>query len=210
LVLRLNQETDHRFWCQTGRNRRTNFEAKLEKIVVTDFGAKPAKTVAAGFEAKPLEIIATVFEAKPVKIVTVGFDAKPVETITTGFEAKPVKTVWVVLRQNHSQTVNLSFKAQPRNPRSYSPRARCRPHTAPPDLSTARLPSARPVRPSPIFCTRSATPITVFIVARHTVPATYTPWDMQTWFSKWNKDKRKTKWNCLRFKFKTHQVNNSS
>jgi hypothetical protein len=59
----------------------------------------------------------------------------------SGFEAKPVKTARVVLRPNHSQTVDPGFKAQPRNPCSKSPRARCRPHTAPPDLSTARPPS---------------------------------------------------------------------
>jgi hypothetical protein len=82
LVLRLNQETDHRFWGQIGRTIITSFEAKLEK------------TVAAGFEAKPPK------------------------TVATSFEAKPVKTVWVVLRPNHSQTVDLGFKAQPRNSRS--------------------------------------------------------------------------------------------
>jgi hypothetical protein len=39
------------------------------------------------------------------------------ETVAVGFEAKPVKTVRVVLRPNHSQTVDLGFEAQPRNPR---------------------------------------------------------------------------------------------
>jgi hypothetical protein len=34
------------------------------------------------------------------------------------FEAKPAKTGWVVLRPNHSQTVDLGFEAQPRNLRS--------------------------------------------------------------------------------------------
>jgi hypothetical protein len=94
LVLRLNQETHHRFWDQT------------EKTVATSFEAKLVKTVAAGFEVKPLETVA------------IGFEAKPVKTVTTGFEAKPVKTIRVVLRSNHSQTVDLDFEAQPRNPRS--------------------------------------------------------------------------------------------
>jgi hypothetical protein len=102
LVLRLNQGTDHRFWGQTIT---TSFESKLEKTVATGFEAKPMKSVTAGFEAKPLETVAT------------GFEAKPSETVTTDFEVKPVKTIRVVLRPNHSQTVDLGFKAQPRNPR---------------------------------------------------------------------------------------------
>jgi hypothetical protein len=76
------------------------------------------KTVAAGFEAKPLETVVTGFQAKPAKTIAAGFEAKPLETI------------------------DLGFKAQPRNLRSTSPHARCRPHTAPPDLSITRPPSA--------------------------------------------------------------------
>jgi hypothetical protein len=64
------------------------------------------KTVTASFEAKLLEIVATCFEAKPL------------ETVATGFEAKPVKIVRVDLRPNHSQTIDLGFKAQSRNSRS--------------------------------------------------------------------------------------------
>jgi hypothetical protein len=79
------------------------------------------------------------------------------------------------LRPNHSQTVDLSFKAQSRNSCSSSPRARCRLHTASPDLSIARPPSTRLVRPSPVLCTRSPTPATILIAARHVAPATYTP-----------------------------------
>jgi hypothetical protein len=99
------------FEAKLGESVATSFEAKLEKIVVTGFEAKPEKTVAAGFEAKPLETIAP------------GLEAKPPETVAPGFEAKPVKTVRVVLKPNHSQTVDLGFEAQPRNPPSLSPRA---------------------------------------------------------------------------------------
>jgi hypothetical protein len=91
-----------------------------------------------GFEAKPGETVATNFETKLEKTVAARFETKPLETVATSFEAKPVKTVRLVLRPNHSETVDLSFEAQPRNPRSSSPHARCRPHTAPPNLSTAR------------------------------------------------------------------------
>jgi hypothetical protein len=94
-----------------------------------------------GFEAKPGEVVTTSFEDKLEKTVVTGFEAKPAKTVSAGFEAKPLETVRVVLRPNHSQTIDLGFEAQLRNPRSLSPRARCRPHTAPPDLSTARPPS---------------------------------------------------------------------
>jgi hypothetical protein len=58
------------------------------------------------------------FEAKPEETVATSFEAKLEKTVATGFEVKPVKTVQVVLRPNHSQTADLGFKAQPRNPRS--------------------------------------------------------------------------------------------
>jgi hypothetical protein len=93
------------FWGST-KKPTTGFEAKLGQTVTTSFEAKQEKTVAASFEVKPLETVAA------------GFKAKPPETIATGFDAKPVKPVRVVLRINHSQTVDIGFKAQPRNSRS--------------------------------------------------------------------------------------------
>jgi hypothetical protein len=62
----------------------------------------------------------------------------------------------VVLRQNHKnrshrleaeprETVDLGFEARPRNPSSSSPCARCKPHTASPDLSIVRSSSPRSV-----------------------------------------------------------------
>jgi hypothetical protein len=172
------------------------------KKPTTGFEAKPGETVATGFEVKLEKTVATGFKAKPAKTIATGFEAKPLETVVTGFEAKSAKTIQVVLRPNHSQTVNLGFKAQPRNLCSSSLRAWCRPHTTP--LST------RPVRSSPTLCTRSPTPATVLVATRHAAHATCTPRDKQTWFSKQNKDKRKTKWNYPGFKFKHHQVNDSS
>jgi hypothetical protein len=234
LVLRLNQETGACFEAKPGetittsfmvkleKTVATSFEAKLEKTVTTGFEAKPEKTVATGFEAKPLETVAADFEAKPPETIATCFEAKPVktvrvvlrpnhsQTVTTDFEAKLVKTVRVVLRPNHSQTIDLGFKAQSRNPRSSFSRARRRPHTVPPDLSIARPPSTRPVRSSPVLYTRSPTPTTILIIACHAAPATCTPRDKQTQFSKRNKDKRKTKRNYPGFEFKPRQVNDSS
>jgi hypothetical protein len=88
LVLRLNQETHHRFEAKPGETVATSFEAKLEKTIATGFEAKPEKTIAAGFEFKPLETVATTFEAKSTKLVR------------------------VVLRPNHSQTMAIGFEAQ--------------------------------------------------------------------------------------------------
>jgi hypothetical protein len=70
-----------------------------------------------GFEVKPGETVATSFEAKLEKTVATGFEAKPAKTVASGFEVKPLETIRVVLRPNHSQTVDIGFKAQPRNPR---------------------------------------------------------------------------------------------
>jgi hypothetical protein len=89
-----------------------------------------------------------------------------------------------VLRPNHSQNVDLGFEAQPRNPQSSSPHARCRPHMAPPYLSTARPSSTQHVRPSPVLCTRSPTPATVLVAACYAAPATCTPRDKQMRFFK--------------------------
>jgi hypothetical protein len=116
----------------------------------------------------------------------------------------------VVLRPNNYQTVDLGFEAQLRNQRSSSSRARCRPHTAPPDLSIDWPPSTRPVRPYPVLCTRSPTPATILVVARHATPATCTQRDKQTRFSKQNRDKTKTKRNYPGFEFKPRQINDSS
>jgi hypothetical protein len=55
----------------------------------------------------------------------------------------------VVLRPNHRQTIDLGFEAQPRNPCSSSPRARCRLHTALPDLLIIRPLSTRPMSDHP-------------------------------------------------------------
>jgi hypothetical protein len=73
------------------------------------------KKPTADFEAEPGETVATSFGSKLELIVATSFEAKPVKTVAAGFEAKPLETVQVVLRPNHSQTVDLGFEAQPRN-----------------------------------------------------------------------------------------------
>jgi hypothetical protein len=111
------------------RNHRGNFNAQIIKPELPVLSLKsgnpspswfwgPTKKPTTGFEAKPGETVTTSFEVKLEKTVATGFEAKPLENVATGFVAKPAKTVRVVLRPNHSQTVDLGFEAQPRNPRS--------------------------------------------------------------------------------------------
>jgi hypothetical protein len=100
-----------------------------------------------GFEAQPRNRRHR-FWGQTRETVTTGFEAKTKKTVATDFEAKTEKTVIVILRPNHWQTVDLNFEAQPRNLRSSSPRARCRPYTVSLDLSITRPLITRPVRPS--------------------------------------------------------------
>jgi lipid II:glycine glycyltransferase (peptidoglycan interpeptide bridge formation enzyme) len=65
------------------------------------------------------------------------------------------------------------------------------------------------VRPFLVLCTRSPTPATILVTARHAAPATCTSQDKQTRFFKRNKEKVKQP-KCPRFKFKPRQVNDSS
>jgi hypothetical protein len=120
-----------------------------------------------------------------------GFEAQ-IRNRCHRFWGQITETVPVVLRPNHWQTIDLGFEAQPRNPRTSSPRAWCKLHTVPPDLSINRPLSTWHVRPSPILCTRSSTPATILVTVRHAAPAAYTPREKQTRFSKRTKDKGKT------------------
>jgi alkanesulfonate monooxygenase SsuD/methylene tetrahydromethanopterin reductase-like flavin-dependent oxidoreductase (luciferase family) len=111
------------------RNHRGDFEAQITKPELPVLSPKPGnppppwfwgstKKPTIAFEAKPGETVTTSFEAKLEKTVATGFEAKPAKTVAAGFEAKPLEIVQMVLRPNHSQTTDLGFKAQPRNPRS--------------------------------------------------------------------------------------------
>jgi hypothetical protein len=104
------------------RNRHSDFEAQITKpeqpVLRPKLGNPPlpwfwgsTKKPTTSFEAKPGENITTSFEVKLEKTVAAGSEAKPLETVATGFEAKPMKIALMVLRPNHSQTVNLGFEA---------------------------------------------------------------------------------------------------
>jgi hypothetical protein len=105
------------FWGPNHQNRAADFEGQTGRNHRHLFWGQTKKSTTS-YEAKPGETIATSFEAKLEKTVAAGFKAKPLETVATGFEAKPVKTVRVVLWPNDSETIDLGFEAQSRNPRS--------------------------------------------------------------------------------------------
>jgi hypothetical protein len=107
-------------------NHHEDFKTQITKTELSVLRSKPrnppppyfwgsTKKPTTSFEAKPEETVAISFDAKLEKTVVARFEAKPLETVGTGFEPKPTKTIWVVLRSNHSQTVDLGFKAQPKN-----------------------------------------------------------------------------------------------
>jgi hypothetical protein len=114
-VLWCNRQTKaHLFLRPKPRNRRGDFEAQITKPELSVLRPKlenPPPTWFSGSTKKP----SAGFEAKPGETIATSFEAKLEKTVATGFEAKPAKTIRVVLRRNHSQTVDLDFEAQPRN-----------------------------------------------------------------------------------------------
>jgi hypothetical protein len=132
------------------------------------------------------------------------------ETVTTSFEAKLGETIPVILRRNHRQTVDLGFDAQPRNSRSLSPHAWYRPHTVSPELSIIKPPSTRPVLDHPW----SSAPGLLLLPRTSSLPTMphLPPVHHET-----NKhdspNERNIKVKQLKrrgFRFKPHQINNSS
>jgi hypothetical protein len=69
------------------------------------------------FEAQTEKPFTTLVLRLNQETIATSFEAKLEKTVATCFEVKPAKTVRVVLRPNHSQTVDLGFEAQTRNPR---------------------------------------------------------------------------------------------
>jgi hypothetical protein len=93
------------FWVTNHQTRAADFEAQI---------GKPSTTLVLRLNQESYHW----FWGQTEKTVTTNFEAKLVKTVAAGFKAKPAKTVWVVLKLNHSQTIDLGFEAQPRNPRS--------------------------------------------------------------------------------------------
>jgi hypothetical protein len=99
------------------RNRRDDFEAQIIKPELPVLRPKPRNPPSSWFWGS-IKKPTTGFQAKPGETVATSFEVKLEKTVVPSFEDKPAKSVWVILRQNHSQTVDLGFEDQPRNPRS--------------------------------------------------------------------------------------------
>jgi hypothetical protein len=123
---------------------------------------------------------------------------------STDFEGKSKKTVTIILRLNYWKIIDFDFEVQLKNSWSSSLRVRYRSHTASPDIPIVWSSSTRPVWPSSIVYIRSPNPVMIFIAVWHAAPATCkrdSP----------NKTKIKVKQQKYpEFKFKTHQINDSS
>jgi hypothetical protein len=99
------------------KNRRDDFDAQITKSELPILRPKLENPPPPWFWGSNNKLTPD-FEAKPGETVATSFEAKLEKTVTVGFEAKLLKIIQVVLRPNHSQSVDLGFKAQPRNPRS--------------------------------------------------------------------------------------------
>jgi hypothetical protein len=151
----------------------------------------------------------------------VGFVAQPINHSSLGFEAQTKKPSWWFCGPNHQttaasfeaqigKTVNLSLEAEPRNSRSPSSCARCRPHTVSPNISIIQSPSIWPVLGHP----RSSAP-SLLILAQSSLLLTMSnlsPTNHETskCVSPHDTNNRVEPLKSPRFKFKPRQVNYSS
>jgi hypothetical protein len=152
--------------CTTHRRASVSLEVRLKTLAwlasrwskPSDLDACPAPNhPPIGFVTQPTNRSLLSFEAQTRKL-TRWFWGINHQTRDVGFEAQTGKPPTLVLRFNQetrpwfwgsTKKPNLGFEAQLRNPRSSSPRSRCRPHTTSPDLPIARPPSTRPVLDQP-------------------------------------------------------------
>jgi hypothetical protein len=178
-----------------------------------------------GFEAQPISHRPLGFEAQNKKPSWWFWDSNH-QTIATGFEAQTGKPEPPILRSNQKKPSPPVLRPKQRKPSVLVLRPNRRklsqwfwgqttdklsqwfwgqtthkPSTLVLELNQETYVPRLHVWPSLILCTRSSTPIIIFIATYHAAPATCTPWDKQTWFSKWNKDKVKLP-KCFGFEFK--------
>jgi hypothetical protein len=139
----------------------------------------------------------TVLRPKPGNL-SKWFLGQTTRTIATGFEAKP------------GETVDLSFVAKPRNPRTSSPYVWCRSHTASPNISIVRPSSTRLVLDHP----RSSGPCLLLLRRSLSLPTmphlSPTHHETSKHVSPHEIDSRVEQQKKFEFKFKLRQVNYSS
>jgi hypothetical protein len=162
-----------------------NFEAQTDKPPPTWFWGPNQETVVVILWAKSLNR-------------SCWFWGQNWETQASDFEAKP------------GETIDLGFEAKPRNPRSSSPCAWCRPHIASSDLSIVWPSNTRPVLDHP----RSSAP-SLLLLSRLSSLSTMlhlSPTHHKTskHISPHETCSRVEPWKFSGFKFKPRQVNYSS
>jgi hypothetical protein len=86
------------------KNRRGDFDVQIIKPELPVLRPKPGNPPPPWFWGS-------------TKKPTAGFEGKLREIVATSFETKLEKTIRVVLIPNHSQTIDLGFEVQPKNPR---------------------------------------------------------------------------------------------
>jgi hypothetical protein len=155
-------------------------------------------------------ICSSVLRHKPINLLPLGFEVQTKkslrwfcwsnhQTAATGFEIQTGKPERVVLRPNHKNRSHRFWGQTGRN---------CRPcfwgWTKKPALLVSlctvqithsvtwpldRLATKYPTCawPSPVLCTKSPTPASILVTARHAAPITYTSRDKQTCFSTQNR-----------------------
>jgi hypothetical protein len=151
----------------------------------------------------------------------VTFVAQLANHIPHGFEAQTKKPSWWFHGPNHQTTavsfvsqmgksIDLGFEAKPRNPRSSSPCARCKLHTASPDLMIVPPPSTQPMLDHP----RSSAPSHLLLSRSLSLPTMLhlspTHHEASKHISPCQIDSRIEPPKFPRFKFKPRQVNYSS
>jgi hypothetical protein len=150
------------------RNRRGDFETQITKPKQSVLRPKLGNPPPPWFWGSTKEP-AIGFEAKLREIVATSFEAKLEKTVITGFEAKPEKLVIAGFEAKPLETVTAGFEAKP--------------------VETIAI----------SFEAKPSKTIRVVLRPNHSQIVAI-GFEAQTdekpsqWFSKWNKDKRKTKW----------------
>jgi hypothetical protein len=190
-------------WC-TRRSTFTNFEAKLGNLSPTCFPMKQATGCRGVFSHRLHPHIG--FEAQTDKPPPTWFGGSNQwfcgpnhQTADAGFEAQTGKPERVVLRPNHKNSSHLFWGQTGRNRWPWFWGWTKKPMllvflcivqtahsvTRPLDHPATKYPTH--AWPSTVLYTKSPTPASIIVAARHATPVTYTPWNKQTWFSKQNK-----------------------
>jgi hypothetical protein len=176
-------QTKKPMWWFWGPNHQTvlvSSEAKMGQPITTSFEAKPGEAVTTGFKDKPRENRRHRFWGQTGENHPSGFEVKPLTNRPSGFETKPLINrrpwFWGSIKKPALLIFTCTVQTAHRITRS-------------PDRLIIEYPTCV-IIPDPLHQVSNS--CTILIAAPQAAPATCTPWDKQTRFSKQNKDKGKT------------------